>query len=150
MTPLIGFNYGAGDRAELKSLLRHSIILLLLAGFLMTLVSELSAGPAARLFVGYDPELTALTKRAIRLYMISFFIAGINLFASAWFTGLGNGKVSAVLSFVRNLVFELGFVFLLPALLGTDGIWLAVDAADLCALILGVTLILAYRKRYGY
>ena len=150
VTPVIGYNYGAGDKAELKSLLRHSVTLLLVLGALMTLISELSAGPAARLFVGYDPELSALTKHAIRLYMISFFICGINLFASAWFTGLGNGKVSAALSFTRNLVFELGFVFLLPALLGSDGIWLAVDAADLCMLILATTLILAYRKKYGY
>ncbi|MBR5661705.1 MAG: MATE family efflux transporter [Bacteroidales bacterium] len=150
VTPVIGYNYGAGNKAELKSLLRHSAILLMALGFLMTLVSEISAGPAARLFVGYDPELSALTKHAIRLYMLSFFIAGFNLFISAWFTGLGNGKVSALVSFVRNLVFELGFVFLLPALLGPNGIWLAVDAADLCCLILGVTLILAYRERYGY
>lgn len=150
VTPVIGYNYGAGNKAELKSLLRHSVILLLVLGFLMSLVSELSAAPAARLFVGYDPELTALTKRAIRLYMLSFFIAGFNLFISAWFTGLGNGKVSAVVSFVRNLVFELGFVFLLPALLGPNGIWLAVDAADLCCLVLGVTLLLSFRRRYGY
>ena len=150
VTPVIGYNYGAGNKDELKSLLRHSVILLLALGALMTLVSEFSAGPAARLFVGYDPELSALTKHAIRLYMISFFIAGFNLFASAWFTGLGNGKVSATVSFVRNLVFELGFVFLLPALMGSDGIWLAVDAADLCTLFLCSALILAYRKRYGY
>ena len=150
VTPVIGYNYGAGDKAELKSLLRHSMVLLLVLGALMTIVSELSAGPAAKLFVGYDPELASLTKHAIRLYMISFFIAGINLFTSAWFTGLGNGKVSAIVSFIRNLVFELGFVFLLPALMGGDGIWLAVDAADLCCLILSTTLILAYRKKYGY
>ena len=150
VTPIIGYNYGAGDKAELKSLLRHSVTLLLALGFLMMLISELSAGPAARLFVGYDPELSALTKHAIRLYMLSFFIAGFNLFISAWFTGLGNGKVSAAVSFTRNLVFELGFVFLLPALLGPDGIWLAVDAADLCCCILGVVLILAFRRRYGY
>ena len=150
VTPIIGYNYGAGDKAELKSLLRHSVTLLLALGFLMMLVSELSAGPAARLFVGYDPELSALTKHAIRLYMLSFFIAGFNLFISAWFTGLGNGKVSAAVSFTRTLVFELGFVFLLPALLGPDGIWLAVDAADVCCCILGVVLILAFRRRYGY
>ena len=150
VTPVIGYNYGAGNKAELKSLLRHSITLLLVLGALMTIVSEFSAGPAARLFVGYDPELSALTKHAIRLYMISFFIAGVNLFFSAWFTGLGNGKVSAVLSFTRNLVFELGFVFLLPALLGPNGIWLAVDAADLCTLLVGTALLFAYRKRYGY
>ena len=150
VTPIIGYNYGADNKPELKSLLRHSISLLLTLGFLMTLVSELSAGPAARLFVGYDPDLTALTKHAIRLYMFSFLIAGVNLFASAWFTGLGNGKVSATVAFIRNLVLELGFVFLLPAVMGRDGIWLAVNAAELCCLILCVTLILSYRKRYGY
>ena len=150
VTPIIGYNYGAEDKAELRSLLRHSIFLLLGLGSLMTLVSELLAEPAARLFVGYDPELSALTKHAIRLYMISFFIAGVNIFTSSWFTGLNNGKVSAVVSFIRNLVFELGFVFLLPVLFGPDGIWLAVDAADFCCLILSAALILAYRKRYGY
>ena len=150
VTPIVGFNYGAGDKAELKSLLRHSMILLLALGAVITLVAELSAGPAARLFVGYDQELTALTMRAIRISMASFVLVGVNLFTSAWFTGLGNGKVSAAVSFIRNLILELGFVFLLPALLGPDGIWLAVDAAEVCALILTITLILSYRKHYGY
>lgn len=150
VAPVIAYNYGAGNNAELTSLLRHSTMLLFGVGLLMTLVSELSAGPAARLFVGYDPELAALTTHAIRLYMLSFSIAGFNLFISAWFTALNNGKVSAVVSFVRSLGFELGFVFLLPALIGPDGIWLAVDAADLCCLFLSVALLLAYRKQYGY
>ena len=150
VTPVVGFNYGAGDKAELRSLLRHSMILLLALGCIITLAAELTAGPAARLFVGYDPELTALTMRAIRISMASFVLVGVNIFTSAWFTGLNNGKVSAAVSFIRNLILELGFVFLLPALLGPDGIWLAVDAAEVCALILTITLILAYRKHYGY
>lgn len=150
VTPIVGYNFGAGDKTELRSLLRHSTRLLFILGFLMTLVSELSAVPAARLFVGYDPALTALTRHAIRLYMISFFLAGFNLFTSAWFTGLGNGKLSAAIAFIRNLVFELGFVFLLPALMGTDGIWLAVDAADLCCLVFCLLLIAKYRRQYGY
>ena len=150
VTPIIGFNYGAGDRAELRSLLRRSLTVLLVFGGIMTVLAEIFAEPAARLFVGYDPELTALSAHAFRLSMLSFVIAGVNLFFSAWFTGLNNGKVSAVLSFVRNLVLELGFVFLLPALLGPDGIWLAVDAADLVCLILGIGLVLKYRKQYRY
>ena len=116
----------------------------------MTILAEIFAEPAARLFVGYDADLTALSAHAFRLSMLSFVIAGVNLFFSAWFTGLNNGKISAVLSFVRNLVLELGFVVLLPVLLGPDGIWLAVDAADLVCLVLGIGLILKYRKRYGY
>lgn len=150
VTPLIGYNYGAQNHEELSSLLRHSIRLLLVSGLIMTLVAELSAGPAARLFVGYDPALAQMTEGAIRLYMLSFFIAGVNIFTSSWFTGLNNGKISAILSFTRSLVFELGFVFLLPAIWGPKAIWLAVDAADLCCLILSVSLIIAYSKRYGY
>ena len=150
VTPIVGFNYGADNRAELRSLLRNSLVVLLAFGGVMTLLAEIFAEPAARLFVGYDRNLTALSAHALRLSMLSFVIAGVNLFFSAWFTGLGNGRVSAVVSFIRNLVLELGFVFLLPALLGPDGIWLAVDAADLCCLILGTGLILRYRKRYGY
>ncbi|MBP5505268.1 MAG: MATE family efflux transporter [Bacteroidales bacterium] len=150
VTPVIGFNYGAGDKKELKSLLRHSWTLLLALGILITLVSELSAGSVARLFVGYDAELTALTVRALRISMASFVMVGVNLFVSAWFTGLGNGKVSAALAFIRNLVLELGFVFLLPAIFGPDGIWQAVNAAEVCCLALSVILILRYRKRYGY
>ncbi|MBR3290994.1 MAG: MATE family efflux transporter [Bacteroidales bacterium] len=149
-TPVIGYNYGAGNKMELRSLLRHSLILLLAIGFIITLIAELSAGPAARLFVGYDPELTELTTRAIRISMASFILVGVNIFSSAWFTGLGNGKVSAVLAFVRNLVLELGFVFLLPALWGPDGIWFAVDVAEVCCLVLSLSMIFAYRNRYGY
>ena len=150
VTPVIGYNYGADNRYELKSLLRHSLVVLLTFGGVMTILAEIFAEPAARLFVGYDADLTALSAHAFRLSMLSFVIAGVNLFFSAWFTGLNNGKVSAVLSFIRNLVLELGFVFLLPALLGPDGIWLAVDAADLVCLALGIGLIIKYRKRYGY
>ncbi|MCR5710635.1 MAG: hypothetical protein K6G79_09175 [Bacteroidales bacterium] len=150
VTPVIGYNYGAGDKVELRSMLRHSMVLLLLLGVVITLVSELSAGPAARLFVGYDEQLTSLTRHAIRISMASFVFVGVNLFSSAWFTGLGNGKVSAVLAFIRNLVLELGFVFLLPAVFGEEGIWYAVDAAEVCCLFLSIILIYVYRKKYGY
>ena len=150
VTPIVGYNYGAQDKAELRSLLRHSMRLLLLLGCVVTLTAELSARPVARLFVGYDPELTELTVKALRISMASFVLVGVNLFSSAWFTGLGNGKVSAVVSFLRNLVLELGFVFLLPALFGPDSIWLAVDAAEVCCLLLSLSLLAAYRKRYGY
>jgi len=149
-TPLVGYNYGADNKAELRSLLRHFWVLLLTLGMVVTLIAELTAWPAARLFVGYDPELTALTVRAIRISMASFVLVGVNLFTSSWFTGLGNGRVSAVVAFLRNLVLELGFVFLLPALFGPDGIWFAVDAAEVCCFLLSVSLLLAYRKRYGY
>ena len=100
--------------------------------------------------MGYDEALCTLTVKAVRIYMLNFLICGINLFTSAWFTALGNGKVSAAASLMHSLVFELGCVFLLPVLLGPDGIWLAVDAGESLTLALSVFLLVRYRKRYGY
>ena len=150
VTPLVGFNYGAGDKTELRNLLRRSLKLLLALGAIMVIVSEVLAVPASRLFVGYDSALTDLTVFAMRIYMPSVLLSGITLFSSGWFTGLGNGPVSALISFCRMFVFELGLVFLLPALFGMTGIWFATDVAEILSLFLCIILILRYRERYGY
>ena len=141
ITPIIGYHYGAGDVREQRSLLRKSLTIIGLLGVLMTLSAELFAGPLAKVFVGYDANLTALTIKAMRLYMLAFLINGINMFVSALFTGLNNGVVSAVAAFTRTLVFELACVWTLPALLGIDGIWLAWPIAEVLALLLSAFLV---------
>jgi len=150
VSPVVGFNFGARNTAELRSLLRHSTVLTLVAGTCMAVLCEAGAGVLARVFVSYDPTLLAITTRAIRLYMFSLVLCGFNMFVSAWFTALNNGLVSAVAAFARTLVFELGAVFLLPRLLGIDGIWMAVDVAEVLAFLLSVGLLAAFRKRYQY
>ena len=150
ISQVIAYKYGAGDKVELRSLLRKSSALVTVAGLLITALVEILAPQISQLFVGYFPELRDLTTYAMRLYMVSFLICGYNMFASAWFTALNNGPVSAVISFTRTLVFELGCVFLLPLLIGIDGIWLAVDVAEVLALALSAALVLGLRKRYGY
>lgn len=89
-----------------------------------------------------------MTTHAMRVYMLSFLLCGFNMFCSAWFTALGNGKVSAVAAFVRTLVFELSTVFILPHFLGIDGIWSAVCIAEILTLALTISLITAYKGRY--
>lgn len=148
--PVVSYNYGAGNREEMKRLLHKSLVLLAMVGTILTGLSELLSNPMAGIFVSYDPALKALTARAIRLYMISFMICGINMFVSAWFTALNNGIVSAIAAFTRTLIFEMGSVFVLPILFGLDGVWLAVDVADILALVLSTILLLGFRKRYGY
>ncbi|MCQ2179805.1 MAG: MATE family efflux transporter [Bacteroidales bacterium] len=150
ISQVVSYNYGAGNRAEIRSLLERSMVLIAIGGVAMVVLAELLAPTIARCFVGYDEPLCNLCVHATRIYMLSFFICGFNMFTSAWFTALNNGVVSAVAAFVRTLVFELAAVFILPAIVGIDGIWYAVNAAEILALILSATLILAYRKRYGY
>ena len=150
ISQVISFKYGERDGAELRSLLRKSCLLIAVCGALITVVIESLAPQISALFVGHDRELWELTTGSMRIYMVSFLICGFNMFASAWFTALNNGPVSAVISFTRTLVFEMGCVFLLPMLLGIDGIWLSVNVAEVLALALSAVLILAFRKRYGY
>ena len=144
ITPVIGYHYGAGDLAEQRSLFRKSLVVIGVTGLLMTVAAEALSQPMARLFVGYDAALTALTTRAIRIYMLCFLICGWSMFVSALFTGMQNGAVSAVAAFARSLVFELGAVWLLPALVGIDGIWWAVDVAEVLTLLLCAFLLARY------
>lgn len=144
ITPIIGYHYGARNTKEQKSLLRKSLTLIGVLGVIMTLTAELFAQPLARIFVGYDEALTALTVRAMHISMIAFLICGWNMFVSALFTGLNNGIVSAVAAFTRTLVFEQACIWVLPSFFGIDGIWLAWPIAETISLLLCLFLVLRY------
>ncbi len=148
--PVVSFHYGAGNHAELKSLFRKSLAVVCTAGVAMTAAAILLAEPLARLFVGYDAELMALTVNGLRYYSLSFLLSGFNIFGSAFFTALNNGPVSALISFSRTMVLEVAAILILPKLFGIDGVWLAVVVADGITLLLTSGLLLAYRKKYRY
>lgn len=150
VSPIVSFHYGAGDSDELKCLLRQSLRIVLLGGMLMTVIAELLAEPMAAVFADGEQVLLNLTVKAIRIYMLCFVIAGVSMLVSAWFTALNNGTVSAVVAVFRTLVFEVACVFLLPLILGVDGIWMSVDVAETASVLLSVFLLLRYRRRYGY
>ena len=148
--PIIGYHFGAGNHLELKNLLRMSLSLIGGCGIALTLIAEISAAPLASIFVGYDKELTAITSHGFRLYALSFLISGFNIFGSAFFTALSNGLVSAAISFLRTLIFQVAAVMTLPQILGIDGIWLAVAVAEALTLLITIWFLLNRRKQYHY
>ncbi len=148
--PVIGYHYGAGNHDELKNLFKKSLSLIAVWGILLTLLAHLLAAPLAAVFVGYDKELFAMTCHGFRLYSMCFLICGFNFFASSFFTALSNGAVSAAISFLRTLGFQIAAVCLLPFLFGIDGIWLAVTAAEAMTLLITVTFFIRNQKRYHY
>ena len=148
--PVIGYHYGAGNRDELKNMLRKSALLIGSAGVLLTLLARLLASPLASIFVGYDETLHALTEHAFRLFSFSFLLSGFNIFTSAFFTALNNGFVSAAISFLRTLLFQTCCVLVLPVLFDIDGIWWAITAAEVFAFAISLTFLLTKRKKYGY
>lgn len=148
--PIVGYHYGAQNHAELKNLFKKSLTLVVGAGLVLTAVAELFAGVLVGIFVRYDPELYAMTTHGFRLYALAFLMMGVNVWGSAFFTALNNGAVSAAISFLRTLVFQIAAVLLLPLLLGINGIWLAVVVAEGLALLVTIAFFAAQRKRYHY
>ncbi len=148
--PIIGFHYGAGNTDELKSLLKKSIKLIGITSLIMTIIAEITSKILASIFVSYDIELLNMTANAIRIFSISYLISGFNIFSSSFFTALNNGIVSAAISFLRTLLFQIAMIFILPAIWGVNGIWLAVVFAEILALIVSIIFLYINREKYQY
>ena len=148
--PLIGFNHGAQNHGELKSLFKKSVVIIALTSMLMAVSGILLARPLASVFVSYDQTLMEMTIRGFTIYSLSFLLCGFNIFGSSLFTALNNGLISAVISFVRTLICQIAAVMILPLFFHLDGIWASVVAAELAALLLTAFCCVKYRKRYHY
>lgn len=150
VAPVVSYHYGAGNKKELNNLLKRSGVLIAIASLAMLLSSELMAAPLAGIFVGYDAELLSMTVHAYSIYAISFLFCGFSIFGSAFFTALGDGFTSAVIAFLRTLVFESASVLILPMIFGLNGIWSAIIVAECMSVIVSVSFLVAKRKRYQY
>lgn len=148
--PLASYHYGAGNHDELKNLFQKSLRLIGIWGLMLFILAQLIARPLAAIFVGYDADLFSMTQNGFRIYCIAYLINGFNIYGSSFFTALNNGLISAAISFLRTLVFQLAAVLLLPLLLGINGIWSAVAVAELLTLGLTVTFFVRNRKKYHY
>ena len=148
--PIIGFHYGAQNRDELRSMYQKSLRLLTIVSAALTVISLAASGVLSGIFVSYDPALHAMTRNGFRLYSLAFLFLGVNIFASSFFTALGNGLVSAVLSFLRTLLFQAATLLIMPEIFGINGIWLSIVAAELMALAMSIYFFKRMRPRYGY
>ena len=150
VAPVIGFHNGARNHAELKGLLRKSVLLLTICGLAMLGAAEALAAPLARIFVGYSEALTEMTAHGFRIFSLSFFFMGFAIFASGFFTALNDGLTSALISFLRTLVFQTAAVVGLSLLLGLDGIWYSVVVAEAAAVAFSALFLGLKRKKYHY
>ncbi len=148
--PIVSYHFGAGHSGELKNLLGKSVVLMGGWGCGMAVLAELLAAPLGRVFVGYDPDLLAMTVRAFRISSLAFLLVGFNIFSSSFFTALNNGGVSAAISFLRTFVFKLSAVLLLPLVLELDGVWWAEVAAEAAAFALSALFLFRGRREYQY
>lgn len=150
VAPIIGYNYGAQNFNELKSMRKKSMLIMGVLGVVLATIAFCFARPLAKIFVSYDAELLDLTVHAFKIYAIHFLLCGFNIFASSFFTALNNGGVSAAISFLRTLVFQTAAVIVMPIIFGVNGIWWAVVVAEVCAFIISTAFMIVKRKKYNY
>lgn len=148
--PIFSYQLGAGNHGELKSLLRKCLTIILAGSVVMTAAAMALAPALSYIFVGYDAQLLELTTRGFRIYSIAYLFCGASIFASSFFTALGDGGVSAAISFLRTLLFQAGAILLLPRVLDLDGVWLATALAELLAMAVSGWFLWSRREKYHY
>lgn len=148
--PIIGYHDGAQNHDELKGLLRKSLILISTFGIAMVISAELLAVPISKIFVGYDAELLEMTVSGFRIFALCFAFLGFGIFVSGFFTALNDGVTSALIAFLRTLVFQSAAIMILPLIWGLDGVWISVVAAEFMSLVLGTVFLMIKRKKYHY
>ena len=148
--PLFSFNYGAQDKKKLHQLFRISMIFIAACSVIAFGLSIVLSDMVIGVFAASGSSVFELAKHGMYLFAAGFLFMGFNIFASGLFTALSNGRISAILSFLRTFVFLLLTILLLPLLLEVNGVWLSIPAAELMALVVALIYILKYRKVYGY
>ena len=148
--PVIGYHFGAQNHDELKGLLKKSIILIGLFSVGILLAGQILAVPLGRFFVGYDIELLDMTVSGFRIFATSFLFMGYAIFGSGFFTALNDGVTSAVISFLRTVVFQIAAVLLLPLILDIGGVWYSIVIAEFMAMLLSAVFVVMKRKKYHY
>ena len=148
--PVVGYNFGAQNKEELRNVLRRSLVIIGIAAFLMFGAGELLSRPLAMLFVGYDAALMEMTDHAFRIFSFSFLMCGFTIYTSSFFTALNDGLISALVSILRTLVFQVICVIVFPLIWKLDGIWISIVAAEVMAIVFSFVFLKIKRGKYGY
>ena len=148
--PIVSYHYGSENHNEVKNMLQKSFKIMSVLGITMMVLAQILASPLAKVFVGYDKQLFDMTVHGFRLFSFYFILAGINIYASSFFTALNNGMISAIISFSRTLGFETLAVIILPIFLQLDGVWLAITVAEICAFVISISFLIAKKEEYHY
>ena len=148
--PIVSYHYGSENHNEVKNMLQKSFKIMSILGITMMVLAQILASPLAKVFVGYDKKLFDMTVHGFRLFSFYFILAGINIYASSFFTALNNGMISAIISFSRTLGFETLAVIILPIFLQLDGVWLAITVAEICAFVISISFLIAKKEKYHY
>lgn len=150
VAPVLSYNYGEENSTEIKKVFKISMIFIGISSILIFALSIILSPNIVSIFVKMESEVFNIAMNGFLIFAISYLFTGFNIFAASMFTAFSNGKVSAIISFVRTFVFIILGIVLLPQLMGVDGIWLAVPFAEVLTLVISVFYISKLKKVYKY
>lgn len=150
--PIISFNNGANDYAELQNVFKKEVTLLLSSGVILFGLAELLSKPFVYVFIQENKELFDMSVHGLRIFCIAFLLMGFNMLGSSLFTALENGGISAVIAFIRSFVFPIAALYTIPTLLGNtlDSVWICQIIIEAFSFVMVLSFILGFRKRYKY
>ena len=150
IAPVISYHFGAENHAELGRLYRIALKTIAWMSLITFMVTFPLARPIALLFAAESPNVVVMAVRGTFIFAGAFLLMGFNLFASGFFTALNNGKISAILSLFRTLIFLIVPLLILPPLLGVDGVWISMPLAELFSIALSIFYFKKMKSEYHY
>ena len=145
--PVVSYNLGARNYEKIKETTDYSFITIIVSSILITAISLLFGKQIIHLFVD-DGHVFNLTWDALKLFSLVFLFIGYNVFISGYFTALGNGFLSALVSSLRSLILVVIFLILLPKVIDVSGIWLAMPLSEAVTIFIAFNLYRKYGKNY--
>ena len=150
VAPIISYNYGSKNYDRLKNIFRMCMRFITIVSLVVFVIAMLLGSPLVSIFSAKGTMVYQIAKQGFLIFPISFLFCGFNIFASATFTALSNGKISAIISSLRTFVFTSVALLILPQFFGVIGIWLAVPLAEFMTIFVSITFILKNKNEYQY
>lgn len=150
IAPIISYKYGSEDWPQLRKIVRASYVFIIISSVVVLAISYLGAKEMVMVFSDPGTEVYTLALRGMYLFAISFLFVGVNVFASSMFTAFSNGRVSALISFLRTFGFLILGILVLPLFMGVDGVWISIPFAEVATLAFSIFFTIRYAEEYGY
>lgn len=149
VAPIIGYAFGAKKINRLKNIIKLSVRINIIGGVFMFLITLFLSNTVVGIYITENTDAFDLTKSGLMIFAISFLPQGINIFSSAMFTALSDGKTSAFISFMRTLFLIVVFVLIFPQIIGVNGIWLSIPFAEFVSILISMIFIIKFTKKYN-
>lgn len=148
VAPIISYHYGSRNNARLKKVFHICLRFIVTASVLVFIVSIASGSWLVNVFSPVGTAVYNIAREGFFIFSFSFLFCGLNIFSSAAFTALSNGKISAAISFLRTFGLVTLLLLVLPEVIGVTGVWLAVPIAEFLTMLIATGFLLKNKQKY--